>query len=95
VVIYEVTYSTKTASNEGLSFSDIVLVEAETRGELTTNVVNLICKLGPPGSYYVDSIGGNPYEPRPRRRVAKKILKDWDNLVSIINALILERNQGS
>jgi hypothetical protein len=95
VVIYEVTYSTKTASNEELSFSDIVLVEAETRGELTTNVVNLICKLGPPGSYYVDSIGGNPYEPRPRRRVAKKILKDWDNLVSIINALILERNQGS
>ena len=95
MVIYEVTYSTKTASNEGLSFSDIVLVEAETRGELTTNVVNLICKLGPPGSYYVHSIGGNPYEPRPRRRVAKKILKDWDNLVSIINALILERNQGS
>ena len=94
-MIYEVTYSTKIASNEELSFSDIVLVEAETRGELTTNVVNLICKLGPPGSYYVDSIGGNPYEPRPRRRVAKKILKDWDNLVSIINALILERNQGS
>ena len=95
MVIYEVTYSTKIASNEELSFSDIVLVEAETRGELTTNVVNLICKLGPPGSYYVDSIGGNPYEPRPRRRVAKKTLKDWDNLVSIINALILERNQGS
>ena len=92
---YEVTYSTKTASNDELSFSDVVLVEAETRGELTTNVVNLICKLGPPGSYYVDSIGGNPYEPRLRRRVAKKILKDWDNLVSTINALILERNQGS
>lgn len=95
MAIYEVTYSTKPASNDQLSFSDVVLVEAETRGELTTNVVNLICKLDPPGSYYVDSIGGNPYEPRLRRRVAKKILKDWDNLVSIINALILERNQGS
>ena len=88
-------YSTKTESNDELSFSDIVLVEAGTRDELTTKVVNLICKLGTPGSYYVDSIGGNPYEPRSKKRIAKKTIKDWDNLVSIINALILRRNQGS
>ena len=76
MAVYEVTYSTKIASNDELSYSDIVLVEAETREELTTKVVDLICKRGPPGSFYVDSIGGNPYEPRPRRRVAKKIIKD-------------------
>ena len=93
--VYEVMYSTKTESNDELSFSDIVLVEAGTRDELTTKVVNLICKLGTPGSYYVDSIGGNPYEPRSKKRIAKKTIKDWDNLVSIINALILRRNQGS
>ena len=95
MAVYEVTYSTKIASNDELSYSDIVLVEAETPEELTTKVVNLICKLGTPGSYYVDSIGGNPYEPRSKKRIAKKIIKDWDSLVSTINALILGRNQGS
>jgi hypothetical protein len=94
VAIYEVTYSTKTASNDELSISDIVLVEAETPEELTTKVVNLICKLGTPGNYYVDSIGGNPYEPRSKKRIAKKMTKDLDKLVSTINALILRRNQG-
>ena len=88
------TYSTKTASNDELSFSDIVLVEAETHEELTTKVVNLLCKLGTPGNYYVDSIGGNPYEPRSKKRIAKKMTKDLGKLVSTINALILRRNQG-
>ncbi len=78
-----------------MSYSDIVLVEAQTHEELTTKVVDLICKLGTPGNYYVDSIGGNSYEPRSKKRIAKKIIKDWDKLVSIINALILRRNQGS
>jgi hypothetical protein len=95
VAVYEVTYSTKIASNDELSYSDIVLVEAETSEELTTKVVNLICKLGTPGTYYVDSIGGNPYEPRCKKRIAKKIIKDWHRLVGTINALILGRNQGS
>lgn len=95
MAIYEVTYSSKPTSNEELSYSDIVLVEAQTHEELTRKVVDLICKLGTPGNYYVDSIGGNPYEPRSKKRIAKKIIKDWDNLVSIINALILRRNQGS
>ena len=95
VAIYEVTYSTKTASNDELSFSDIVLVEAETHEELTTKVVNLLCELGTPGNYYVDSIGGNPYEPRSKKRIAKKMTKDLDMLVSTINALILRRNQGT
>ncbi len=95
MAIYEVTYSTTTASNDELSFSDIVLVEAETDEELTTKVVDLICELGPPGDYYVDSIGGDPYEPRSKKRIAKKIAKDYDDLVSAINALILRRNQGS
>jgi hypothetical protein len=95
VAIYEVTYSTKTASNNELAFSDIVLVEAETHEELTTKVVDLICKLGTPGNYYVESIGGNPYEPCSKKRISKKIMKDWENLVSIINALILRRNPGS
>ena len=94
MAIYEVTYSTKAASNEELSFSDVVLVWAETPEAFIDKVVNLICTLGPPGSHYVDSVGGNPYEPRPKKRIAKKIAKDYDNLVSIINALILRRNQG-
>ena len=95
MAIYEVTYSTKAVSVDELSFSDVILVEAETNEELTTKIVNLICKLGTPGDYYVDSIGGNPYEPHPKKRIAKKIIKDWDNLVSVINALILKGNQGS
>ena len=93
MAIYEVTYSTEASSNEELSYSDVVLVEAETHEELTAKVVDLIRKLGPRNNY-VDSIGGNPYEPRPRKRIARKITKDLDNLVSIINALILSRNQG-
>jgi hypothetical protein len=91
--IYEVTYSTKAASNEELSYSDVVLVEAETHEELTEKVVDLIRKLGPPGDYYVDSIGGNACEPRPKKRIARKITKDLDNLVSTINALILGGDQ--
>ena len=93
MAIYEVTYSTEAASNEELSYSD-VLVEAETHEKLTAKVVDLIRKLGPLGNNYVDSIGGNPYEPRPKKRIARKITKDLDNLVSTINALILSRNQG-
>ena len=87
------TYSTEATSNEGLSYSDVVLVEAETHEELTAKVVDLIRKLGPPGNNYVDSIGGNPYEPRPKMRIARKITKDLDNLVSTINALILSGDQ--
>ena len=94
MAVYEVAYSTKTASNGELSFSDIVLVEAETHDELLTKVVDLILTLGPPGNYYVDRIGGNPYEPRSKKRIAKKVATDYDALVSIINALILRRNQG-
>ena len=93
--IYEVTYSTKAASDNELEFSDIVLVEAETADELTTKVVDLIQKIGAIGNYYVDRIGGNPYELRPRSVVSKKIVKDFDNLVSVINQLILRRNQES
>jgi hypothetical protein len=93
MAIYEVTYSTKTASNEELSYSDVVLVEAETLEALTAKVVDLIRKLGPPGDYYVDSIGGNPYETPPKKRIGRKIAKDLDNLVSTINALILSRNR--
>ena len=93
MAIYEVTYSTKAKSNEELSFSDVVLVESEMPEVFIDTVVDLICTLGPPGSHYVDSIGGNPYEPRPKKRIAKKIAKDYDNLVSIINVLILRRNQ--
>jgi hypothetical protein len=93
MAIYEVTYSTKAASNEELSYSDVVLVEADTHGALTAKVVDLIRKLGPPGNYYVDSIGGNPYEPRPKKRIPKKLAKDYDDLVSVINALILRRDQ--
>ncbi len=94
MAIYEVTYSTKTASNEELSFSDIVLVEAETHQELITKVVDILRKLGPPGNYYVDSIGGNPNETHSKKRIAKKTTKDFDKLVSIINTLVLRRNQG-
>jgi hypothetical protein len=35
MAIYEVTYSTEAASNEELSYSEVVLVEAETHEELT------------------------------------------------------------
>ena len=94
MAIYEVTYSTEAASNEELSYSDVVLVEAETHEELTAKVVDLIRKLGPSGNYHVDSIGGDPYETPPKKRIARKITKDLDNLVSTINALILSRNQG-
>jgi hypothetical protein len=58
--IYEVTYSTEAVSIEELSYSDVVSVEAETHKDLKEKVVDLIRKLGPPGNYYVDSIGGNP-----------------------------------
>ena len=93
MAIYEVTYSTTTPSNDELAFSDVVLVEAETHDELVTKVVDtLIRTLGPSGNYYVDSIGGNPYEPRPKTRIAKKIAKDYQNIVSVINALISKRN---
>jgi hypothetical protein len=94
MTIYEVTYSTKTVSNDELLFSDVVLIEAETNDALTAKVVDLILKLDPPGTYYVDSIGGNPYKPRSKKRIARKIIKDYDNLLSIINALILMRNLG-
>ena len=77
-----------------MSYSDAVLVEAGTHEELTETVVDLIRKLGPPGNYYVDSIGGDPYETPPKKRIARKIAKDLDNLVSTVNALILNRNQG-
>ena len=93
MAIYEVTYSTKTASNEELSYSDVILVEAETHEALTVKVVDLLRILGPPGYYDVDSIGGNPYETPPKKRIARKIAKDLDNLVSTINALILSRNR--
>ena len=93
--IYEVTYSTTTRSTDELSFSDVVLVEAETHDELVTKVVDtLIRTLGPSGNYYVDSIGGNPYEPRPKMRITKKRDKDYQNTVSVINALISKRSQG-
>jgi hypothetical protein len=92
---YEVTYSTTTTSNPELSFSDIVLVEAETREELYTKVVDtLLSTLGRSGNYYVDSIGDNPYEPRPNIRIAKKRAKEYRDIVSAINALISRRNQG-
>ena len=93
MAIYEVAYSTKTASNDEFYFYDIVLVEAETHEELTTKVVNLMRKLGPPGNFHVDSIGGNPYERRSKKRIAKKVTKECDNLVSVINTTILMRNQ--
>lgn len=92
---YEVTYSTKSASHDELSFSDIVLVEAERYDELYTKVVDTLLRtLGPSGNYYVDSIGDNPYEPHPKKRMAKKAAKDYNDIVSAINALISKRNQG-
>jgi len=93
MAIYEVTYSTKTTFDYELSFFDIVLVEAETYEELTTKIVDMIRKLGPPGNYYVDSIGGNPYETPPKKRIAKKISKVLNTLVSIVNETILRRDQ--
>jgi hypothetical protein len=95
MAIYEVTYSTRPASNDEPSFSDILLVEAETHEELYTKVVDTLLRtLGPSGNYYVDSIGDNPYESRPKRRIAKKTAKDYQDIVSAINALISKRNQG-
>jgi hypothetical protein len=93
--IYEVTYSTKAASNDELSFSDVVLVQAETHEELYTKVVDTLLRtLGPSGNYYVDSIADNPYEPCSKKRVARKMAKDYRDIVSAINALISTRNQG-
>jgi hypothetical protein len=67
VAIYEVTYSTRSTSKEELSYSDVILVEAETHEELYAKVVDTLLRtLGPSGNYYVDSIGDNPYEPRPK-----------------------------
>jgi hypothetical protein len=40
--IYEVTYSTKTVSKDESSFSDIILVEAQTHEELYTKVVDTL-----------------------------------------------------
>ena len=59
MAIYEVTYSTKTTFDYKLSFSDIVLVEAEAHEEFTTKVVSLMRKLDLLGNYHVDGIGGN------------------------------------
>jgi hypothetical protein len=94
VAIYEVIYSTRPASKDELSFSDIVLIEAQTHEELFAKVVDTLLRtLGPSGNYYVDGIGGNPYEPRPKKRIAKKIAKDYKDMVRAINALISKRNQ--
>ena len=41
----------------------------------------------------MDGIGGNPYEPRPKKRIAKKIAKDYKDMVRAINALISKRYQ--
>ena len=95
MALYEVRYSTKTASKDVLSYSDILLVEAETYEELYTKVVDTLLRtLGPSGNYYVDSIGDNPYEPRPKIRITKKRAKGYSDIVSAINALISKRNQG-
>jgi hypothetical protein len=95
MAIYELTYSTKSTSNDELSFSDILLVEAETPEELFTKVVDtLLRRLGPSGNYYVDSIEDNPYEPRSKTRIAKKRAKGYKDIVSAINALISKRNQA-
>jgi hypothetical protein len=95
MALYEVTYSTKTASSDELSFSDVVLVQAETHEELYTRVVDTLLRtLGPSGNYYVDSIGDNPYELRPKARITKKRAKDYEEIVSAINALISKRNQA-
>ena len=95
MAIYEVTYSTKAASNDELSFSDVLLVEAETHEELYMKVVDtLLRRLGPSGNYYVDSIGGDPYGPVSKKRIVKKVAEDYKEIVSAINALISKRNQG-
>ena len=95
MALYEVTYSTKSTSNDELSVSDILLVEAETREELYTKVVDMLLRtLSPSGNYYVDSIGDNPYEPRSKKPIAKKRAKDYDGIVRAINALISKRSQG-
>jgi hypothetical protein len=92
--IYEVTYSTKTASSDESSFSDVILVEAETHEELYAKVVDtLLHTLGPSGNYYVDSIRGDPYGPGAKKRITKKTSKDQD-IVNAINALISKRNRG-
>jgi hypothetical protein len=92
MALYEVTYSTKTISDHGLWFSDVVLVEADTFEELALKVVNIIHKLGSPGLYSVDSIAGNPYEPRSKKPVTKKITKEYQNIVGTINNLIESRD---
>ncbi len=95
MAIYEVIYSTKTTSNDELSFSDIVLVDAETQEELYAKVVDTLLRtLGPSGNYYVVSIGGDPYGPGSRKRITKKAAKDYGDIVSAINTLISKRNQG-
>ena len=95
MVLYEVAYSTKTASSEELSYSDILLVEAETHDELYTKVVDTLLRmLGPSGNYCVDSIGADPYGPGSKKRIAKKTAKDYKEIVSAINALISKRNQA-
>jgi hypothetical protein len=93
MVLYEVAYSTKTASSEELSYSDMLLVEAHD--ELYTRVVDTLLRtLGPSGNYYVDSIGADPYGPGSKKRIAKKTAKDYKGIVSAINALISKRNQA-
>jgi hypothetical protein len=95
MALYEVTYSIKPKSKDELSFSDIILVEAGTKEELFTKVIDtLLRRLGPSGNYYVDSIGGDPYEPRPKKRITKKTAKDYRDIVRAINALISKRKQG-
>jgi hypothetical protein len=95
MALYEVTYSTKTTSKDALSYSDILLLEAETYEELYTKVVDTLLRmLGPSGNYFVDSIGDNPYERRPKKQIAKNTTKDYKDIVSAINALISKRNQG-
>jgi hypothetical protein len=95
MAIYEVMYVTKTTFDCELSFSDIGLVEAERHEELFTKVVDTLLRtLGPSGNYYVESIVDNPYEPRSKKRIAKKTTEDYKDIVSAINAFISKRNQG-
>jgi hypothetical protein len=95
VALYEVTYSTRSTSKEELSYSDVILVEGETHEELYTKVVDTLLRTsGPSGNYYVDSIAGDPYEPRPKGQIAKKRAKDYKNIARAINALISKRKQG-
>jgi hypothetical protein len=70
------------------------LIEVQTREELFTKAVDkLLRTLGPSGNYYVDSIGGNPYEPRSKKRIGQNGAKDYEDIVSAINALISKRYQ--